>query len=181
VVVPVTAVGAVTYLDDIAAEERLRVEAENRPSLGRPVPETHEVLAPKSVPRAATPVATPRAGGDDRPSAGQSTSSARPGETRQRDEASPASKAPTVLVWLPVDGAGHYRVALYRSGARILESVTEGPRIALPAVWRFRSKRYRLEPGVYRWTVRPVTGEGSAAVIGGPVVDSTWVVRASDR
>jgi hypothetical protein len=181
VVVPVTAVGAVTYLDDIATGEEIRFKAGDRPSLRRTVPETHEVLAPKSVPRAATPVATPRAGGDDRPSAGKSTSSPRPGETRQRDEASPVSKAETVLVWLPVEGAGHYRVALYRGGAKIFESVTEGPRIALQAVWRFQSKRYRLEPGVYRWTVRPVTGEGSAAVIGGPVVDSTWVVRPRDR
>jgi hypothetical protein len=77
----------------------------------------------------------------------------------------PAKKAtlvgPPLLTWTPVRGARYYNVQIFRKGRKILSVWPKQARLQLKSEWRFRGKRRRLKPGVYRWYVWP--GEGRPA------------------
>jgi hypothetical protein len=161
VAVPAIAVSAVTYLGDLAAANSAPVSRTPEPAMTKDAPKT------RSDRRALV-----------RPAAGASVNESRPsaqGKTG-RESRSPLAAGKFVFVWMPVDGATGYRFAFFRAGVRILDRVTEVPRVEVSASWRVRSKLYRIEPGTYRWTVRAITRSGTGAATGAPVVDSLWVL-----
>jgi hypothetical protein len=161
VAVPAIAVSAVTYLGDLAAANSASVSRTPEPAVTKDAPKT------RSDRRA--PV---------RPVAGASVNESRPSAQGMtgRESRSPLAAGKFVFVWMPVDGATGYRFAFFRAGVRILDRVTEVPRVEVSATWRFRSKLYRMKPGTYRWTVRAITRSGTGAATGAPVVDSLWVL-----
>jgi hypothetical protein len=72
-----------------------------------------------------------------------------------------ALASPPLLTWTPVRGARYYNVQIFRKGRKILSVWPKQARLQLKSEWRFRGKRRRLKPGVYRWYVWP--GEGRPA------------------
>ncbi len=94
--------------------------------------------------------------------------------------ASPPSTA-TVLGWPPAPGAAAYDVTLWRDGNRVFERVVWDTRLPLPLHWQYAGRQRRLEPGAYRWVVRPLRRSGARLRSGAPIIDATYVVpeRAS--
>jgi hypothetical protein len=72
-------------------------------------------------------------------------------------------KSPPTLVWAPVRGASYYNVQLIRAGRRILSDWPARHSFRLRRTWLYKGRRYRLQPGVYRWYVWPGYGRISAA------------------
>jgi len=81
------------------------------------------------------------------------------------------------LAWLPVAGASHYRVELYRGKRQILVAFAGEPRLTIAGTWRHGGATASLEPGVYRWIVRPGFGPRGRARYGAPTVSSTLRIR----
>jgi hypothetical protein len=77
----------------------------------------------------------------------------------------PAKRAtvsgPPLLTWTPARNARYYNVQLFRDGRKILSAWPKQARLQLKEKWRFRGRRYRLKPGLYKWYVWP--GEGRRA------------------
>ena len=86
--------------------------------------------------------------------------------------------ASTVFIWIAKDGAEAYRFELFRQGERIYVAAVDSPRVEVPPRWRYRSIEQRLEPGTYRWIVRPLVRRGGQLVPGAAIVQSPWVLGA---
>lgn len=82
---------------------------------------------------------------------------------------------PPNLVWTPVKKASYYNVQLIR-GRKVLSAWPARPGFQLRRTWVYRGRRYRLQPGVYRWYVWPGFGRISAANYGRRLGSSTFVV-----
>jgi hypothetical protein len=50
------------------------------------------------------------------------------------------------------------------------------PRVAMPREWTFGGRKYRLEPGLYRWYVWPGFGERAQSKYGKAVGSSYFVI-----
>jgi hypothetical protein len=83
---------------------------------------------------------------------------------------------PPRLAWAHVSNAAYYNVQLFRGGRKILSVWPARNRFGLPRTWTYLGRRYRLEPGVYRWYVWPGYGERSRARYGAVLGESTFVV-----
>jgi hypothetical protein len=57
------------------------------------------------------------------------------------------------FAWAPASGASAYQVEFFRGDVRIFAAKTRRPAITVPSTWRFGGRRWRLEPGEYRWYV----------------------------
>jgi hypothetical protein len=86
-----------------------------------------------------------------------------------------ARNARPKLLWADVKGASYYNVQLYRNG-KILSVWPVRHSFQLRREWRYKGRRYRLGPGVYRWFVWPGFGRIAAASYGRLVGQSTFVV-----
>lgn len=58
-----------------------------------------------------------------------------------------------ILRWRAAGGAAYYHVQLFRRGRRILAAWPRRPELVLSSTWSWGGRRYRLEPGTYRWYV----------------------------
>jgi hypothetical protein len=76
------------------------------------------------------------------------------------------------LVWTPVKGARYYNVQLTRV-RRVLSAWPVRPSFQLRRTWTYRGRRYKLQPGVYRWYVWPRISAGRYGRLLG---SSTFVV-----
>jgi hypothetical protein len=83
--------------------------------------------------------------------------------------------SPPNLVWTPVKGARYYNVQLLR-GRKVLSAWPARPGFQLRRTWMYNGRRYRLQPGVYRWYVWPGIGRVSAGRYGRLLGSSTFVV-----
>jgi hypothetical protein len=70
--------------------------------------------------------------------------------------------SPPLLRWTAVKGASYYNVQLTRGGQRILSTWPGSTHFQLPRSWVSGGRRYRLQPGTYRWYVWPGFGRRSA-------------------
>jgi hypothetical protein len=68
-----------------------------------------------------------------------------------------------ILRWRAVPGATYYHVQLFRGGKRILAAWPRKPQLALHPTWSWNGRRYRLDPGTYRWYVWAGFGARAAA------------------
>jgi len=109
------------------------------------------------------------------------------GALGQTQEATPAAldrrgfARPSAFGWVPVPGASYYLVRFFRGGREIYEARPAGPRLVLPLHWSFRGRKLRLEPGRYRWSVRPGYGSREGGRYGKAIVDAAWVFPARSR
>jgi hypothetical protein len=87
-----------------------------------------------------------------------------------------AVAAPPTLAWASVKGAAYYNVLLMR-GRKIFAAWPTRTSFRLPKTWRYKGRRYRLRPGVYRWYVFPGFGRISAARYGRLLGGSSFVFR----
>lgn len=83
--------------------------------------------------------------------------------------------APPHLVWTAVKGASYYNLQLVR-GRKVLSVWPVRARFQLQQTWRYKGRRYRLRPGLYRWYVWPGYGRISANRYGSLLGGSTFVV-----
>ena len=72
-------------------------------------------------------------------------------------------KTPPTLVWARAKGASYYNVQLIRAGRKVLSAWPAQTSFQLRRTWLYRGRRFRLQPGVYRWYVWPGYGRISAA------------------
>jgi hypothetical protein len=87
------------------------------------------------------------------------------------------SKSPPILVWAPARKATYYNLQLIRAGRKVLSAWPTRPSYRLRRAWLYKGRRYRLQPGVYRWYVWPGYGRISAADYAKrPLGSSTFVV-----
>ena len=97
----------------------------------------------------------------------------------------PAAKqqliTPPLLRWTPVRGARYYNVQLKRGGKKILSRWPGAAQLQLPATWRFKGRRHRLEPGRYRWVVWPGEGPRSEGRYGPRIGARSFVMVAPPR
>jgi hypothetical protein len=84
-------------------------------------------------------------------------------------------KSPPRLIWTPVKRASYYNLQLIR-GRKVLSAWPLRPGFQLPRTWIYKGRRYRLQPGVYRWYVWPGFGRISAGRFGRLLGSSTFVV-----
>ncbi len=89
--------------------------------------------------------------------------------------------SPRSFAWAPVSGAASYLVQFYRTRTEIFRARPSQPRVVVPARWSFRGHDYSLEPGRYRWSVRPRLGGRARGSWGQPVVLSDLVVQRSSN
>jgi hypothetical protein len=83
--------------------------------------------------------------------------------------------SPPRLWWTAVKGARYYNLQLIR-GRKVLSAWPVRPGFQLRRTWTYNGRRYRLQPGVYRWYVWPGIGRRSAARYGRRLGSSTFVV-----
>ena len=79
------------------------------------------------------------------------------------------------LIWTPVKKTSYYNLQVVR-GRRVLSTWPVRPGFQLRRTWTYRGRRYRLQPGVYRWYVWPGLGRISAGQYGRLLGSSTFVV-----
>jgi len=84
--------------------------------------------------------------------------------------------APPTLTWATVKNASYYNVLVMR-GRKILSAWPARTSFRLPAKWRYKGRRYRLRPGVYRWYVFPGFGRITAGRYGSLLGGSTFMFR----
>jgi hypothetical protein len=72
-------------------------------------------------------------------------------------------KSPPALAWARAKGATYYNIQLIYKGRKVLSAWPQRPSYRLRRTWLYRGRRYRLQPGVYRWYVWPGYGRISAA------------------
>ena len=83
--------------------------------------------------------------------------------------------APPKLAWTAVKRASYYNIQLIR-GRKVLSVWPTRTSFQLQSAWRYKGRRYRLRPGVYRWYVWPGYGRPSAGRFGRLLGGSTFVV-----
>jgi hypothetical protein len=88
--------------------------------------------------------------------------------------------APPLLAWKAVPKATYYNVQLWRH-RRILSAWPGSTSLRLPRSWSYNGRRYRLEPGRYRWYVWPGLGPRAAKKYGRLIGSSTFEVVAPKR
>jgi hypothetical protein len=86
-----------------------------------------------------------------------------------------AVSAPPFLAWAPVKGASYYNVQLMR-GRKVLSAWPERPSFRLRRTWLYQGRRYRLQPGTYRWYVWPAFKRRNGVRYGRLLGSSTFVV-----
>jgi len=71
------------------------------------------------------------------------------------------------FAWAPVDGAGSYRVELFRGEQRVFSATVARPQATVPARWTFDGQVRSLDRGEYRWYVWPIVAgkRASTAVV----------------
>jgi hypothetical protein len=84
-------------------------------------------------------------------------------------------KSPPRMIWTPVKRANYYNLQLIR-GRKVLSAWPLRPGFQLRRTWVYKGRRYRLQPGVYRWYVWPGIGRVSAGRFGRLLGSSTFVV-----
>jgi hypothetical protein len=82
---------------------------------------------------------------------------------------------PPLLVWSAVRKASYYNVVLVR-GRRVYSAWPVHARLQLPRSWKYHGRRYKLQPGTYRWYVWPGHGKLSAGRYGKLLGASSFVV-----
>jgi hypothetical protein len=87
---------------------------------------------------------------------------------------------PPLLRWTPVRGARYYNLQLWRRGAKVLSVWPARPHYQLKRRWTYGGRRWRLEPGRYRWFVWPGFGPRSKADYGRSIGPG-WFQVARDR
>jgi hypothetical protein len=85
-------------------------------------------------------------------------------------------QGPPLLAWSPVKGASYYHVQVLR-GRRVLAAWPASTTLQLKRTWMMNGRRFRLQPGTYRWYVWPGYGRLSASRYGSRLGGSTFVVR----
>jgi hypothetical protein len=106
---------------------------------------------------------------------------------RSREPATQTAKPPAAVTsprsfaWAPVRGARSYLVQFYRARTEIFRARPSKPRVVVPARWSFRGHDYSLEPGRYRWSVRPRLKGRARRSYGQPVVLSQLVVQGDSN
>ena len=83
--------------------------------------------------------------------------------------------SPPLLIWTPVKRARYYNVQIMR-GRKVLSAWPVRPGFQLRRTWVYEGRRYKLQPGVYRWYVWPRFGRGPAGRYGSLLGSSTFVV-----
>ena len=86
-------------------------------------------------------------------------------------------KAPPLLRWKAVKGATFYNVQLYRNGRKLLSTWPGAAKLKLARTWTYAGKRYRLQPGVYKWYVWGARGTRAKPVYGKVLGSSTFTVK----
>ncbi len=86
-------------------------------------------------------------------------------------------RPPVVLEWGTRPQARYYNVQLFRRG-KVLSLWPRANRVRLPVRWTYGGKRYRLEPGLYRWYVWPGVGDRKDARYGPRIGSSEFTVAA---
>ena len=71
-------------------------------------------------------------------------------------------KSPPALAWARARGATYYNIQLIYRGRKVLSAWPVRPSFQLRRTWLYKGRRYRLQPGVYRWYVWPGYGRISA-------------------
>lgn len=100
-------------------------------------------------------------------------------------EPQPSAKPPApaaasrAFVWAPVRGARWYLVQFYRGSTEVFRARPTEARIVVPAHWSYNGHRLSLQPGRYRWSVRPRLGGAAGQHYGKPIVLSQLVVQRS--
>jgi hypothetical protein len=82
-------------------------------------------------------------------------------------------KAPR-LVWMASADAAYYNVQVFRETTKILSAWPTGTSLALHLRWNYGGRRYRLQPGLYRWFVWSGFGARSQARYGPLLGTSTF-------
>jgi hypothetical protein len=119
-------------------------------------------------------------GYDDAGNEAASSAEARPTAPLYAPAAGAKVVAPPLLAWKAVPKATYYNVQLWR-GRRILSAWPGSASLRLPRAWTYNGRRYRLQPGRYRWFVWPGFGPRAARHYGRLIGSSTFVVVASER
>ena len=86
-------------------------------------------------------------------------------------------KEPPLLRWKAVKGAAFYNVQLYRNGLKLLSTWPGAAKLKLARTWTYAGKRYRLQPGVYKWYVWGARGTRAKPVYGKVLGSSTFSVK----
>jgi hypothetical protein len=85
--------------------------------------------------------------------------------------------SPPRLTWTSVKKASYYNLQVIR-GHKVLSVWPVSPGFQLRRTWIYNGRRYRLQPGVYRWYVWPGFGPKSANKYSKrPLGSSTFVVK----
>jgi hypothetical protein len=79
-----------------------------------------------------------------------------------RDGVSVRRAHPPVLRWRAVPRARFYNVQLWRGRQKVLSAWPHRTRVELSRAWHYRSRAYRLEPGLYAWFVWPAFSRSGA-------------------
>ena len=85
--------------------------------------------------------------------------------------------APPLLRWKAVKGATFYNVQVYRNGRKLLSTWPGAAKLKLKRTWTYAGKRYRLQPGVYKWFVWGARGTRAKPVYGSVLGSSTFTVK----
>ena len=86
-------------------------------------------------------------------------------------------KAPPLLRWKAVEGPTFYNVQVYRNGRKVLSTWPGAAKLKLKRTWTYAGKRYRLQPGVYKWFVWGARGTRAKPVYGKVLGSSTFTVK----
>jgi hypothetical protein len=85
--------------------------------------------------------------------------------------------SPLAFAWTPAKRANYYNLQLFFRGQKVLSEWPLHPSYHLGRTWIYQGRRYRLQPGVYRWYVWPGMGRISAARFGRLLGSSSFVVK----
>lgn len=157
--VAVTVLGAAAGLAVSSTTTPRRFVADHAPaSIGAigdptPSPEPPPPASPSAQPEspAAAPPTTPTV-----PTTSREAAPAPVAPAPAASAPSPAAPSGRAFAWVPVPGAASYLVQFYRGRNEIFRAKPSTPRLMLPGRWSFKGREYRLVPGRYRWSVRPL-------------------------
>jgi hypothetical protein len=88
-------------------------------------------------------------------------------------------RKPPTLLWIPKGRAFYYNVQLYRGSTKVLSAWPSQNRFVLRSTWKYKGRRYRLQPGTYRWYVWPGIGPRRYAKYGKLLGQNTFVYAPS--
>ena len=122
-----------------------------------------------------------RSGNDSVAPRADNTPRANPPAKKAPPSAKPSAPttSPRAFSWAPVRGAGSYLVQFYRGRTEIFRARPTKARVVVPAHWSYKGHRLTLQPGRYRWSVRPRLGGPAGQHYGKPIVLSELVVQRS--